>query len=55
MEDFLEELEAIDSRENHLKTIDHLLMVYLISPEANSQQDRCQVLLLGSKLRNLFV
>lgn len=55
MEDFILDLESIDTKENHLKTFDNLLLVYLTSTEANDQADRCQTLMLGIKIRELFV
>ncbi len=55
MNDFLEQLQSIDSKENHLKTIDNLLLVYLTSLEANDHEERCQTLLLCIKIRELFV
>lgn len=55
MQQFLEEMASLDTKENHLKIIDNLLLVYLTSQEANDQSDRCQTLMLGIKLRNLFV
>lgn len=55
MENLLEELEAIDSKENHLKTFDNLLLVYLTSQEANSYKERVEILLLAIHLRRLFM
>lgn len=55
MEDFIQDLESIDTKENHLKTFDNLLLVYLISPEANDQENRCQTLMLGIKIRELLM
>lgn len=55
MENFLAELEAIDSKQNHLKTLDNLLLVYLTSEESNSHKERCDILLLVLHLRRLFV
>lgn len=51
MKDLREELEAIDTRENHLKTIDTLLIVYLSSEEANNHKERVDILLLICALR----
>ena len=55
MEDLLRELQDIDSRENHLKTLDNLLMVYLSSKEADCHEERVNILLLASVLRRLFM
>jgi hypothetical protein len=46
MKDLLEELEAIDTKENHVKTLDNLLTVYLSSKEADNHQERVDILLL---------
>ena len=55
MENFMEELEAMDSKENHLKVLDNLLLAYLLSDAANSLSERSDVLLLLGKLRELFM
>ena len=55
MENLLRELESIDSKENHLKTFDNLLMVYLNSREADNHEERVEILLLASVLRRLFM
>lgn len=55
MKAILEELAQIDSKENHLKTLDNLLMVYLTSEEANCRKERVEILLLASHLRRLFM
>ncbi|MBO2546123.1 hypothetical protein J0871_17030 [Salegentibacter sp. BDJ18] len=55
MEKFLEELEMLDSKENQLATLDHLLEVYLTSKEANHQEERIDTMVLVGKLRELFL
>ncbi len=55
MNQLLRDLEAIDSKENHLKTLDNLLLVYLASEEANSYKERVDILLLACHLRQLFM
>ncbi|MGI0106751.1 hypothetical protein [Salinimicrobium sp. WS361] len=55
MEKLLRELDEIDSRENHLETLDNLLMVYLSSKDADCHEERVGVLLLASRLRRLFM
>jgi hypothetical protein len=55
MQEFLAEMASIDTKENHLKTLDNLLLVYLTSQEANDQSERCQTLMLGINLRKRFV
>ena len=55
MNQILEELENIDSKENHLKTLDNLLLVYLSSQEANCHKERVDILLLAVHLRQLFM
>ncbi|MGB8705197.1 MAG: hypothetical protein WCD31_09225 [Gillisia sp.] len=55
MEKFMEELEDMDSKENHLKVLDKVLLAYLLSDYANSLSERTDVLLLLGKLRELFM
>jgi hypothetical protein len=55
MKDLHEELEAIDTKENHLKTLDTLLIVYLSSEEANNHKERVDTLMLLCALRRLFI
>lgn len=55
MENFLEELEMLDSKENQLKTLDHLLEVYLSSSAANDQEERIDTMVLIAKLRELLL
>ena len=55
MKQILEDLEAIDSKENHLKTLDNLLLIYLTSEEANSHKERVDILLLATHLRRIFM
>jgi len=51
----MEELEFIDSKGNHLKNLDNLMMVYLSSEEANCHKERVETLVLYHKLRELFL
>lgn len=55
MKAILEDLEAQDSRENHLKTLENVILVYLTSEEANCRTERTNALLLLGTLRRLFV
>lgn len=55
MNDFLEELQMLDSKENQLQTLDNLLEVYLSSSAANNQEERIDTMVLLQKLRELFI
>lgn len=55
MEEFLMKMESIDSKQNHTKNLEALLLTYLTSADANCQKERCDMLLLVSNLKELFV
>lgn len=55
MTEFMKELYFIDSRENHLQTLDNVMLVYLSSEEANCHKERIEALVLINKLRELFM
>jgi len=55
MQDFLLKMESIDSKANHRKNLDSLLLTYLSSSDANNQKQRCEMLVLMDCLNQLFM
>lgn len=55
MEEFIQKMESIDSKESHAKNLDILLLTYLSSASANDQKERCEMLVLVESLKELFM